>query len=217
MSELDRDELLASGYIRMNCVLDIPHELISLVVLWIKIKIDYWNSTEIKDTITIDKNNEIASGSNGTCVGSIVISKSTITQIWRLKLLKFEDFAFENSFIEIGLIPTTENHVELFEELSECNGYALDLFSGRFFSNANSFGDPLYRNKERLFKQQSTKEGDVITMQYQQIKGPFGQLQFALNDGVPQIGFSNIPIMKGEQYRFGVSFEGHETVQLLDP
>ena len=142
MSEVDTDELIVSGYIRMRRANDIPMELISFILSWYKVHGDYWNSKEVKNSISIDANNEIASGRDATCVGSIIISRSTTLQVWKLKLVKFEMIEFNHSCtsgIEIGLVPTIDDHTEFIEELSEYNGYALDLFSGQFYSGAMDF------------------------------------------------------------------------------
>ena len=217
MSEIniDGDELLVSGYIRENTIVNIANEIILLIFKWYKIQKDYWNLIEKGEAISID-DNQIATGKYSTCVGSIIISKSTPVQTWKLKLLKFIGLAgiVKGSYLAVGIISTVEDHKGFDDELYEHNGYGLDFFSGIGYHNSKAVA------KTRLFPKSSTIEGDIITIKYERISAKddgecHGALYFGYNDEDLRRIFDNIPTNDGQEYRFGLSFQAEESVQLL--
>ena len=211
LSEL-RASLLVSGYIRVNALNNIPNDIIDLCFKWFRDEIDHWNTSEINSTsITINTENNIATGRRSTCVGSIIISKDTDCKIWKLKLIKkSSSFCF---FFVIGIVSIEKKHTDFAIELFSF-GYGLDVSNGKFKSY-----EPKPPIRVALYRNQYPKEGDIITMKYQTIRDETecrGELYYAYSDERLKKACDDIPIDNGEKYRFGLSFySNEESVQLL--
>ena len=84
-----KQELLVSGYIRNNCTMDIPKDIILLCLKWYKIERDYWNTDEYdKERVTINEAGTVATGCNSMIFGSMIISRWIQSKVWRLKVQK---------------------------------------------------------------------------------------------------------------------------------
>ena len=202
-------DLLVAGYIRSNYIMDMPHDIILLCLKWYKIEKDYWNKEEInKENVVIDEPGNIAKGKYyAAIVGSMIISRSIISKIWKLKFLdsKYKSFSI------IGLISVHQNHIEDAEMK-----YGIDLYYGqaRYTADGQEMPDPIFQEKD-------FDSGDILTIRYETVflcdNGEcHGKLFMTKNDGEMNSAFNNIPIQDGEEYRLCVNFGMfEETVELL--
>ena len=204
-----RFELLVSGYIRSNCAVDIPSDIVFLCVLWYKIQKDYWSQEHIdEENVTINEERNIVTGSHFAVVtGSVIISKSLHSKIWRLK---FVNVYGRTSFSVIGLYPVGKDQDEI--------EYKIDLFYGN--ARCTRDGQDI---STKVLPHGSVRIDDVLVIKYETIyntaddKDCHGQLFIGKNDEEMKKAFDDIPIKNDEKYRFAVLFYiSAETLELLE-
>ena len=165
---------------------------------------DLWNVDEIyKDKIMIDAENNVAEGKEGVCVGTVIISKATLSKTWKLKCLEGTGFGYFS--FRVGIISTKHTVASLGWNMNDY-GYGLDTAYG-------------YCRHHKLYPNRNFKKDDIITMRYETVKDRYGryhgELYFGSNEEDLKKGYDNIPLNDDEAYRFGVAFFWREKVQLL--
>ena len=219
-------ELCVYGFIRMQCISDIPDALIQIILSMYLMVFDEWNKELSNKWWRIDnKTGQIIANGNSVdkyeerewkhAFGSFIIKKGEIN-VWKLRITNKNPRNGANRAVFVGIINAEQNesHIKRYFCAHSMNnsviGYGFYSYSGRKESSREV---NKYRYKIGGYGGYAWDRNDIVTMTLDMTGTKYASLSFKVNDKDFGVAFQEIDI--NLEYRMVIAVYYEDDIQLL--